>query len=161
MSSVQPRHIVAALVAAFIIGIVGGGIGAFSGGGSAAFEPAGITAKDLRDEAAAAKREAEKAKEAKAKPDQAPVDSWTAQAVFEKSTGRIVISGLAAGLKPGTKIIVQRKQSGSWSDFPAQTTIGADGSYSVWVKTSRTGENTFRVADTATGEASEPATISV
>ncbi|MGQ0623408.1 MAG: hypothetical protein ACT4PP_01945 [Sporichthyaceae bacterium] len=156
MSSIQPRHIIAALVAAFIIGIVGGGIGAFSGGGTSAGAPIGITPEDLRAEAAAAKRDAEKAKEIPAQ-----AGSWTAQAVFESKTGRIIISGLADGLEPGTKIIVQRKESGSWSDFPAQTTIGPDGRYSVWVKTNRTGENTFRVADAKSGEASEPATIAL
>lgn len=166
--AIQPRHIIAALVAAFMIGTIGGGIGLLSGGGgsgttaiagadttrdrssSEAESDADRAESDRRD---AAEREARKAR-------QQATGAFTAEAVKEGS-GRIVISGVASSGKPGTPIVVQRKESGAWTDFPADATTGADGSYSVWLITGREGENTFRVKDQRSGSTSNPVTVRV
>ncbi len=84
----------------------------------------------------------------------------TAEAVHE-GAGRIVISGTQKPADAGTRVTVQRKESGEWADFPAGSTIDADGSYSLWLKTGRKGDMTFRVVDSETGEASNPVKVKV
>ena len=62
-------------------------------------------------------------------------------------------------MKPGSRLTVQRKQGGGWSDFPADTTVDPDGSYSLWIKTSRSGE--YRMKDEKSGATSEPVDVKV
>lgn len=167
--SIQPRHVIAALVAAFMIGTIGGGIGLLTvGGGSGTTAIAGAdTTRDGSDSTAdsdAAKAEADRrdaaAREQARKAKQRASGEFTAEAVMEGS-GRIVISGVAASAEAGTPIVVQRKESGAWTDFPADATTGADGSYSVWLITGREGENTFRIKDQRSGSTSNPVTVRV
>lgn len=145
--ALSARHGIATLAVVFMVGTVAGGMGliggadAGSGGSSIEFRP--------ETEANAATTVAKK-KEAKA--------SFTTEAVKEKS-GRIILSGVAEGVKPGSRLTVQRKQGGGWSDFPADTTVDPDGSYSLWIKTSRSGE--YRMKDEKSGATSEPVDVKV
>jgi hypothetical protein len=93
-------------------------------------------------------------------PKPTPTGRFTASASRDDK-GRIVISGVAAGSSAGNKLTVQRKQGGSWTDFPAGTTAGKGGAYSVWLQTSRSGDNVFRVRDEKTGATSDPVTVHV
>jgi hypothetical protein len=60
-----------------------------------------------------------------------------------------VVSGAAAG----DRIVVQRADSGSWTDFPAWTTTGPHGRYRVTVRTAQRAVR-FRVRDDRTGRSS-------
>jgi hypothetical protein len=84
--------------------------------------------------------------------------SFTTEAVKEKD-GRITLSGRAGGVKPGSRLTVQRKDGSGWSDFPADTTVDDDGTYSLWIKTSRSGS--YRVKDEKSGAASKPVSVKV
>ncbi len=137
----QPRHTVAALVGAFIVGTVGGGI-LLSGGGDTAsgtaipFNPAAGEVVD------ASPTPTPKAKGA-----------FTVEAIKEGK--RIVLTG--DGAEPGAKLVVQRKEAGGWQDFPANATASSDGSYSTYIITSRDG--TYRLKDTRSETASEPVKV--
>lgn len=162
--AIHARHVIAALAAAFMIGIIAGGLGLFSGGGgSARTEVVGsggagsgqveLPGSALEERRKAAEREAAQQKtSARAKPG----GDFTAEA--ERRGGRIYISGVAATRESGVPIVVQRKQSGQWNDFPANTRTGADGEYSVWVMTSQD-KPTFRVKDEDSGDTSNPVTV--
>ena len=60
----------------------------------------------------------------------------------------------------GAVLQVQRKESGSWSDFPVTVTVSG-GQFATYVQTGQTGKNVFRVVDSNTGEASNPVTVQV
>jgi hypothetical protein len=93
-------------------------------------------------------------------PKQTKAGRFTATATRDDS-GKIVISGVAAGSSSGNRLTVQRKQGGDWADFPAGTTAGKNGAYSLWLKTSRSGDNVFRVKDEKTGATSDPVTVHI
>jgi len=95
-----------------------------------------------------------------ATPKQLKAGRFTASATRDDS-GKIVISGIAAGSASGTRLTVQRKQGSSWTDFPAGTTAGKGGAYSLWLKSSRSGDNVFRVKDQKTGATSDPVTVHI
>jgi hypothetical protein len=145
---VQTRHVAAGLAVVFMGAVVIGGSGVL--GGSHHNTTAGIIATPAGEEAAATPTPS-----AKAKPGR-----FTATASRDDS-GKITISGIAAGSASGNRLTVQRKLGGSWSDFPAGTTAGKGGSYSVWLNTSRSGNNVFRVRDEKTGATSDPVTVKV
>jgi hypothetical protein len=145
---VQTRHAVAGLAVVFMGAVVVGGSGVLSGGHHDA--SAGIIATPTGNEAAATATPT-----ATAKPSR-----FTATASRDDS-GRITISGVAGGSASGNKLVVQRKQGGTWTDFPAGTTAGKGGAYSVWLNTSRSGNNVFRVKDEKTGATSDPVTVKV
>ncbi len=56
------------------------------------------------------------------------------------------ISGIAKGIKAGTKVSVQQKQGTKWVSLPAQTPVNASGAYSVRVKLGIKGVNQLRMA---------------
>lgn len=60
----------------------------------------------------------------------------------------------------GAVLQVQRKESGSWSDFPVTVTVSG-GQFATYVQTGQTGKNVFRVVDSNTGDASNPVTVQV
>lgn len=60
----------------------------------------------------------------------------------------------------GLTLQVQRKESGTWLDFPVTTSLDA-GAFSTYVKTSHTGLNRFRMKDVARGETSNRVTVTV
>lgn len=139
----QPRHTVAALATAFLVGTVGGGL-LLAGDG----DTASGTAIPFNPEA----DEAEKADDAAA-PKPKSAGAFTAEAV--KQGNRIVITG--EGAEPGAKLVVQRKEGSGWQDFPARATVSSNGSYSTYIITSRDG--TYRLKDTGSDSASEPVQI--
>lgn len=141
------RHGVAALAGTFIIATVAGAAGAFGGDDSG---PNG-TAIQFRPDSANAAPTTDKKKSA-------PKKAFTTEASKGES-GRIILSGLAQGVKPGSRITVQRKQGSGWTDFPAGTTVEKDGSYELWIMTQRSGA--FRMKDEQSGATSEPVTVKV
>jgi hypothetical protein len=146
------RNAIALLLVAFLVGMIGGGI-VLSGGGSGSTVVASgpdtlVPEEEEKDKAAA-----------KPKPKQ--VDrGLTAEAVHEGG-GRIVISGVQNPAKTGTRVTVQRKEGSGWADFPASSTVGADGTYSLWLQTGRKGEMSFRIIDPASGATSNPVKVRV
>lgn len=60
----------------------------------------------------------------------------------------------------GAVLQVQRKENGSWSDFPVSVTVN-DGDFSTYVQTGRTGKNVFRMADTDSKKVSNSVTVKV
>ncbi|HUR73641.1 MAG TPA: hypothetical protein VMZ00_05155 [Sporichthya sp.] len=138
----QPRHTVAALATAFIVGTVGGGI-LLSGGGDSAsgssipFNPG--SASEIASPTPTPKAQA--------------AGGFTAEAVRQGS--RVVITG--EGAEPGANLVVQRKESGGWQDFPAHAKASSDGSYSTYIITSH--EGTYRLKDTGSDAASEPVDV--
>ncbi len=140
--SLQPRHAVAALACAFIVGTVGGGI--LLGGGGDAANGTTIPFNPTSDEETTTPSPTPKAK---------GKGGFTAEAISEGK--RIVITG--TGAEPGAKLVVQRKESGGWQDFPARATVASDGSYSTYIITSRAG--TYRLKDTGSDAASAPVQI--
>lgn len=144
------RSAIALLMVAFLIGIIAGGTLLSGGGGPGG---TGVAVAGPEDEPA------------RAKPTAAPkpkvvVRGLTAEAVHE-GNGRIVISGVQKPAKAGTKVTVQRREAGGWVDFPAGSTVGSDGTYSLWLQTGRTGEMSFRVIDSESGETSNAVRLKV
>ncbi len=60
----------------------------------------------------------------------------------------------------GAILQVQRLEDGTWADFPVTMSVGG-GTFSTYVLTGRTGENTFRVIDTDTEVTSNEVTVTV
>jgi len=143
----QPRHVAAGMAVLFMGAVVVGGSGALSHNHSAT--ASSIPSTPAADQATPTPT-----------PTKAPAGRFTATATRDDS-GKIVISGVAAGSSAGNRLTVQRKQGHSWTDFPAGTTAGKGGSYSVWLQTSRSGDNVFRVRDEKTGATSDPVTVHV
>ena len=148
----QTRHVAAGLAVVFMGAVVVGGSGML-GGGDDHKAPVGTAIGSLP----AGDEKITPTPKPTAK---APTGTFTATATRDDS-GKITISGVAAGSASGNKLTVQRKQGGSWSDFPAGTTAGKGGAYSVWLQTSRSGNNVFRVHDEKTGQNSDPVTVKV
>lgn len=74
---------------------------------------------------------------------------------------RLTLSGALDGAEAGVAVRVQRQQDGEWADFPAQTTTGADGTFTLPVELGREGENVLRVVAPATGGQSQPVTVTI
>lgn len=145
------RNSLALLLAVFMASTIAGALGVFSGSDSAT---AGSSVPFIAPEKASPTPRpaaAEKPKETR---------GLTAEAVHE-GAGRIVISGEQRPADPGTRLTVQRKEGGEWVDFPAGSTIAGDGTYSLWLKTGRKGELTFRMKDDKTGDTSNPVKVKV
>ena len=60
----------------------------------------------------------------------------------------------------GVALQIQRREGGSWSDFPVQANVRG-GVFSTWIQTSRTGEQRFRVADPTTDRVSNVVRITI
>lgn len=56
------------------------------------------------------------------------------------------ISGVAKGIKAGSKVTVQQKQGAKWVSLPASAPVNASGTYGVRVKLGLKGVNQLRVA---------------
>lgn len=72
---------------------------------------------------------------------------------------QIVLTGTYQGGE-GAILQVQRNEGGTWTDFPVTMSVSG-GTFSTYVLTGRTGENTFRVIDTDTQAASNEVTVTV
>lgn len=142
------RTALALLLVAFLIGTVAGGT-LLSRGGPGGSSVASAGPEDL----------AKPAQKPKPKPTPAP-RALTASAVLDGG-GKITISGAQKPAKTGTKLTVQRREGGGWVDFPAGSTVGSGGQYSLWLQTSRKGEMSFRVIDKASGETSNPVVVTL
>jgi hypothetical protein len=146
----QTRHVAAGLAVVFMGAVVVGGSGVLSGDHHNATAGTAIGSSPAVEESTPTPTATAKAHTGR----------FTATATRDDS-GKIVISGVAAGSASGNRLTVQRKQGGTWTDFPAGTTAGKGGAYSVWLQTSRSGNNVFRVRDEKTGATSDPVTVKV
>ena len=60
----------------------------------------------------------------------------------------------------GARLQIQRKEGGSWTDFPVDATVRG-GSFDTWIQTSRSGVTKFRVVDTETDRVSNVVTVTI
>ncbi|GAA1935269.1 hypothetical protein [Nocardioides marmoribigeumensis] len=60
----------------------------------------------------------------------------------------------------GARLQVQRREGGSWSDFPVEATVRG-GSFETWIQTSRSGRTKFRVLDKDANRASNVVTVTI
>lgn len=74
---------------------------------------------------------------------------------------RVTLTGTVAGAGPGVDLVVQREEGGQWADFPAETTTGPGGQFTVYVELGRPGDNVLRVTDPVSGVVSDPVTVTV
>jgi hypothetical protein len=75
------------------------------------------------------------------------------------SYAEISLSGTYKG-HDGATLQVQRKEGGSWADFPTTMTV-TGGQFSVHIETGHFGLNHFRVTDTARGVSSNTALVTI
>ncbi|MFC9879275.1 hypothetical protein GTW98_30555 [Streptomyces sp. SID8375] len=73
-----------------------------------------------------------------------------ASATTVKAWEQFRITGVAKGIKAGTKLTVQQKQGAKWVSLPAQTPVNSSGAYSVRVKLGIKGVNQLRMATGST-----------
>jgi hypothetical protein len=74
---------------------------------------------------------------------------------------RFTLSGALDGAEAGVAVRVQRQEGGAWTDFPAQSTTAADGTYTLPVELGRDGENVLRVVAPSAGAQSDPVTVTI
>lgn len=60
----------------------------------------------------------------------------------------------------GVALQIQRKENGSWVDFPVTATVRG-GVFSTWIQTTRTGESPFRVYDEEADRASNVVVLTI
>jgi hypothetical protein len=72
---------------------------------------------------------------------------------------RINFNGVYEGAD-GATLQVQRREGGSWSDFPVTASVRG-GSFETWITTSRTGPTNFRVYDDAAGKKSNVVRVQI
>ncbi|PWN01075.1 hypothetical protein DJ010_19635 [Nocardioides silvaticus] len=72
---------------------------------------------------------------------------------------RIDLTGVYPGGE-GAILQVQRMESGVWTEFDATIPVSGE-TFVTYVQSARTGVNKFRVVDNATGETSNPVTVTV
>jgi hypothetical protein len=72
---------------------------------------------------------------------------------------RIDISGVYPGGE-GAILQVQRLEDGVWTEFDATIPVSGE-TFRTYVQSAKTGVNKFRVVDNATGDASNPITVTV
>jgi hypothetical protein len=95
---------------------------------------------------------------AKAKPKRSGITLFVAPQ--QVSSGqRINFNGVYNGAD-GATLQVQRREGGSWSDFPVTASVRG-GSFETWIQTSRTGSTKFRVFDTSADKASNVVTVRI
>jgi hypothetical protein len=82
--------------------------------------------------------------------------------VSPSSVGSFEHINLSGGYRApdGTRLQVQRKENGVWTDFPVTTSVSA-GTFATYVQTSHTGLNLFRVSDGASGRTSNVVKVTV
>ncbi len=80
----------------------------------------------------------------------------------QKSVGsmdRIDLTGAYPGGE-GAILQVQRRQGGSWEEFPVTASVSNE-TFSTYVQTGRTGKNKFRMIDSDSDVTSNPVTVTV
>jgi hypothetical protein len=63
----------------------------------------------------------------------------------QTSGGSFTLTGALSPGRSGVRLVVQRFEDGEWRDFPVRTTTSGGGSYRVWLRSGRQGEQAFRV----------------
>lgn len=74
---------------------------------------------------------------------------------------RITLSGELAEGEPGARLQVQRKENGSWADFPVQGTLDSSQEFDMQISTSRTGRQEFRILIAGTDIATPSVTVTI
>lgn len=100
-------------------------------------------------------------------PSEEPSESEPPEKEIALSAGQTSVSAMGqidlTGVYPGGEgaiLQVQRREGGSWSDFPVTVSVSGE-TFSTYVQTGRSGPNRFRVVDTDTGLESNPVTVRV
>lgn len=88
-----------------------------------------------------------------------PEITLSASAVQAGPMERFQLTGVYP-LGEGAILTVQRFENGGWQDFPATGSVSGT-TFQIPIETSRSGENRFRVVDTATGLKSKPVKVTV
>ncbi len=76
--------------------------------------------------------------------DQRPKASLKASPNPASAGAEVTLSGSFRGLHGGVAQ-VQRREGGTWTDFPVDASLNSDGSFSTYIITSRTGTAPFRI----------------
>lgn len=84
----------------------------------------------------------------------------TASPTHAGSYEKVNLTGTYAGHNGATLQVQRAIGNGPWSDFPTTTHV-SDGTFATYIKTGMTGTNRFRMLDTSTGKASNPATVTI
>lgn len=85
------------------------------------------------------------------------VASPTAVASYEE----IDLSGTFPKLGPGVTLQVQRREGGTWTDFPVTATTGDGGTFATFVQTGQIGTSKFRMMAIDTGETTPSVKVEV
>lgn len=72
----------------------------------------------------------------------------------------ITLAGSFRNLQSGS-LQVQRREGGTWTDFPVTASIDPDGSFSTYILTSRTGTAPFRLLDKGSGRSTPVVRITI
>jgi hypothetical protein len=150
----SPGTAIAVLIAAFVFGLGGGAV-------------VGTLSDPTNAEAASPSAGPTSASPTETTP--ASSISLMAEQNSVSPNEKIDITGRLAPAVGGVELIIQRSlDGGEWDAFPepddpVTVTTDADGSFSTWVVTGRTGENRFRVVGEVGEEAleSEPVTVTI
>lgn len=136
----RAESVAGSLLVAFVVGVLYGGWSAFYGH----HRPAGTSGRPYPGLVPSPRTTA-------------PIPAATGLGVRahadREPDGAIVIFGVVGGAAAGDRVVVQRADSGGWTDLPARTTTGPGGRYSVTVPTPQR-DVRFRVRDDRTGRSS-------
>ncbi|GAA2062162.1 hypothetical protein GCM10009801_05040 [Streptomyces albiaxialis] len=83
----------------------------------------------------------------------------TADHTVVKAWQEFRVKGLTKGIKPGSKVVLEQKQKGTWRALPAQTIVNKSGAYTLRVKLGLKGKNELRLL--AGGKPSNVLTVTV
>ncbi|MGH3359036.1 MAG: hypothetical protein ACRDO7_09555 [Nocardioidaceae bacterium] len=73
---------------------------------------------------------------------------------------KITLSGTFRDLRGGT-LQVQRREGGTWTDFPVTASVAPNGAYSTYIITSRTGTSPYRLLHEQSGRSTPPVRITI
>lgn len=127
--------------------------------------PSLLPTRSPTPEASAEPSEGAETPEATAKPTRTRKPNRADQIRLGASSGsvdtfeRVTLSGRYPGAN-GTSLQVQRKEGGSWVQFPTSASVEG-GSFSTFVASGQSGPNAFRVLDPATGRRSNVVVVNV
>ncbi len=85
----------------------------------------------------------------------------TASPLEAGANERIDLTGRFPGLPEGSALQVERRQGGTWVDFPVSMTAQPDGSFSTYIETGQPGANEFRVTAPVLGRSTPPVTVRI
>ena len=123
---------------------------------SALVTASGNTTSGQGDPSAPARAGASRTTDAPVPAVSAAVDKAAAQA-----GERVHITGEVADARAGVRLRVQRREDGSWVDFPAEARTSSGGRFSTYVELGRPGPNVLRMLVPSTGARSAPMTVRI